>query len=187
CCRSSAMCRTISAGCDDRPCEQRYASCRRCALRTYMALSASSSALPASACGPRIAMPAEAPAVIVLPRKSNASWSIACSSEAAAVENIQQKIGIGGRLQRLDPPLGLGQLDLKPANGLFGTVSRNLRPPRRRTPGGPELARRHAVLAALCGSGCGRLGFLLARHGEDLLKRGLAAIHQDRIVHCGLL
>ena len=107
--------------------------------------------------------------------------------EAAAVENIQQKIGIGGRLQRLDPPLGLGQLDLKPANGLFGTVSRNLRPPRRRTPGGPELARRHAVLAALCGSGCGRLGFLLARHGEDLLKRGLAAIHQDRIVHCGLL
>src|SRR5437667_9016416 len=94
--------------------------------------------------------------------------------EAAAVENIQQKIGIGGRLQRLDPPLGLGRLDLKPANGLFGTVSRNLRPPRRRTPGRSELARRYAVLAALCGPGCRRLGFLLARHGgEDLLKRGL--------------
>ena len=30
------------------------ASCRRCALRTYIALSASSSALPACACGPRI-------------------------------------------------------------------------------------------------------------------------------------
>ena len=94
--------------------------------------------------------------------------------EAAAVENIQQKIGIGGRLQRLDPPLGLGQLDLEPANGLFGTVSRNLRPVCRRTPGRPELARSHAVLAALCGPGCRRLGFLLARHsGEDLLKRGL--------------
>ena len=57
--------------------------CRRCALRTYMALSASSSARPASACGPRIATPADAPAVTVRPRKTKVSRSIACSSDAA--------------------------------------------------------------------------------------------------------
>src|SRR5258708_2158835 len=44
-----------------------HISCRRCALRTYMALSASSSALPASAWGPSTATPAEAPAITVRP------------------------------------------------------------------------------------------------------------------------
>ena len=58
-------------------------SCRRCALRTYIALSASSSARPASACGPRIATPADAPAVTVRPRNMKVSRSMACSSDAA--------------------------------------------------------------------------------------------------------
>src|ERR1700722_4207483 len=40
----------------------RPVSCRLCALRTYIALSASSSARPASARGARMATPADAPA-----------------------------------------------------------------------------------------------------------------------------
>src|ERR1700712_3131825 len=44
-------------------------SCRRCALRRYIALSASSSARLASACGPRSATPADAPALTARPPK----------------------------------------------------------------------------------------------------------------------
>src|SRR5216684_5236379 len=60
-----------------------HASCRRCALRTYIALSASSSALPASALRPRIATPMDAPAVTGRPRNTNESRSTACSRAAA--------------------------------------------------------------------------------------------------------
>src|SRR6266851_2339067 len=58
-------------------------SCRRCALRAYIARSASSSAFPASACAPRIATPVDAPALTVRPPNTKLSWSIACSSDAA--------------------------------------------------------------------------------------------------------
>src|ERR1700676_2178930 len=58
-------------------------SCRRCALRTYIALSASSSALPASAWGPRIATPVDAPVATIRPPNTKLSRSTACSSDAA--------------------------------------------------------------------------------------------------------
>ena len=61
----------------------RDASCRRNALRTYMALSAASSARPASEWVSRTATPAEAPAVMVRPSNTKVRRSISSSSVAA--------------------------------------------------------------------------------------------------------
>ncbi len=47
--------------------------------------------------------------------------------EAAPVGNIQQEIGIGGRLQFVDSRLRLRQLGPQPANGRFGVIGRSRR------------------------------------------------------------
>ena len=62
-------------------------SCRRCALRRYIAPSASSSALPASACGPRIARRRqEAPAVTCWP---------AGNTKGETIDGVLQRCRLG--------------------------------------------------------------------------------------------
>src|SRR6202035_1305564 len=61
------FCKKVLASIPPRRHDACRPSCRRCALRTYIARSASSSALPASACGPRMATPADSPASSMRP------------------------------------------------------------------------------------------------------------------------
>src|SRR5256714_15655713 len=61
--------------------------------------------------------------------------------EAAAVENNQQEIGIRGNLLNPRPPLRHRQLELTPANRAVGNLRRELRAPRPRTPGVPDVLR----------------------------------------------
>ena len=95
-CPPSIQARYLNGGHASRtfahPTNSHHVSCRRCALRTYIARSASSSAWPASACGPRMRDT----------RGGSCSNGVAAKDETKPVDRLLQR-------RRLGPGVGLAR------------------------------------------------------------------------------